>query len=167
MIFLTYQTGFYAIYLLMRSRVEDHWQNKALDPDLTGFIMLSTPLSLPYWPDQKTFQPSSGLVRINDQFLRLIKYRYATDTLYLLLMPDEKMELLHAALRDWAISFTSIPVSKKGNVEWWKSMCRDFLQSVLSFKKKKFSEQKILYGQIIQFTYLIFLEVPSPPPKRN
>lgn len=167
-IFLAYNLGYYGVYLIMEYKIEAHWKEKILEDqvDLNVLRTVSTPLSLPYWSDQTDFQPLTGLLKMDGEFFRFIKSRYAKDTLHLVYAKDRKMESLHNTLRDWAVTFTSIPISQNGNVEWWKSMCKDFLMSRLVKEEyQRPAWQQEISSKGLLFVYSFFLDVPSPPPK--
>lgn len=169
-IFLTYHLGYYGVYLIMQYKIECHWQQKLLGNELNSSDLekISTPLSLPYRADQQEYQKASGSINVDGKFYRFVKYRYAQDTLHFLYVKDNKMANLHKALHDWAVSFTSIPVSEKGNVELWKSMIKDFifLPSFL-LEPSQGSDCNSMLGGTTASWYMNLPEVPSPPPKQT
>ncbi|WP_051053032.1 hypothetical protein [Fulvivirga imtechensis] len=167
-IFLTYHLGYYGVYIIVEHQINSQWKEKILEDqlDMSALKTVSTPFSLPYRPDQVDYQPTFGLFKIDGEFYRFVKYRYAMDTLHLVYAKDRKMESLYGSLRDWAVTFTTIPVSKSGNVEWWKSMCKDFLMSLFAkevYDRPLYAQKK--YSKGLLFVYSFFIEVPSPPPK--
>ena len=167
-IFLTYHLGYYGVYLVMWYKIEHHWQQKVSGANLNTDELrkISTPLSLPYSADQQEYQEASGSININGKFYRFVKYRYAQDSLHLLYVKDNKMENLHNTLRDWAVTFTSIPVSKNGNVELWKSMSKDFLCLLsMCLKVQAGTEQSGTFEDHADKWLTNFIKVPSPPPK--
>lgn len=167
-IFLIYHLGYYGVYMIMWYKIESHWQQKVSGTHLNNNELrkISTPLSLPYSADQQEYQAASGSIQVNGKFYRFVKYKYAQDSLHLLYVNDNKMEALHDALRDWAVSFTSIPVSKNGNVEMWKSMSKDFiflLSMYLSVQQG--TEWSNAFGDYHNQWLTHYISVPSPPPK--
>ncbi|UII31142.1 hypothetical protein LVD17_22885 [Fulvivirga ulvae] len=167
-IFLTYHLGYYGVYLVMWYKIESDWQQKVSGINFKAGDLkkISTPLSLPYSSDQQEYQETSGSIHIDGKFYRFVKYRYAQDSLHLLYVNDNKMAELHDALRDWAVSFTSIPVSKNGNVELWKSMSKDFI-FLISFSLTTHSgiDWSCVFGDRSDNWLTHFIKVPSPPPK--
>ncbi|MBL6448849.1 hypothetical protein JMN32_21230 [Fulvivirga sp. 29W222] len=167
-IFLTYHIGYYGVYLVMWYKIESQWKQKVSGAGLSVHELnkISTPLSLPYSPDQQEYQEASGSIQIEGKFYRFVKYRYAQDSLHLLYVKDNKMEQLHNVLRDWAVSFTSIPISKNGSVELWKSMSKDFIFWLASAMKAPNGVDWLgTFDGYLDRWLSLFIQVPSPPPK--
>jgi hypothetical protein len=106
-VFLLYQAGYYLFYLTLKHRADleltENSDNKVLNKD---FIIKSIPLSLAYQQDQKDFLSVMQVIEADGKYYRIIKQRYANDTLHIIYMADKSRENLHTSLTEWVNSIS-------------------------------------------------------------
>jgi hypothetical protein len=106
--------GYYGVFLGM------HYQNdlamsKALDTnnyDTLNAVTLKVPVSIPYKPDQSDFERVEGQFEHNGELYRMLKQRYANDTLTVVCIRDTEHKKIDLALSDYVKTFTDKPDTK-------------------------------------------------------
>lgn len=167
-VFLLYHLGYYGIYLSTRYQLDNAWEDKIVNEQVAAeqLFVASVPLSIPYQPDQNRFHPASGTFEINGKFYRIVKQRYAKDTLHIVYVNDTTLEDLNQSLEDWLASITQKPTSEKGGHQLWKSVSKDFLLLTVMYNAEPIVEDDAIpFGNYLQFYYNISAPVPSPPPE--
>jgi len=101
-VFLMYQAGFYLFYLSLNHYKEESWRDNSYGQALQNqYIEKSIPITLAYQHDQTEFQPVMQSIEIDGKYYRVIKQRYAKDTLHILYVADMQRQTLHQSLKDW------------------------------------------------------------------
>ncbi len=168
LVFLMYHLGYYGVYLTTLYQLDKSWADK-IEQDLLSskeLLRASLPISLPYRPDQSQFQAASGTVEIDGKYFRIVKQKYAKDTLHILYAPDSTLEGLQESFEDWMASITQKPASQKGNHTFWKSVSKDFLMVYSTFRAAYVTENHLTHNGIyIYSSYEVFINLLSPPPE--
>lgn len=167
-VFLLYHLGYYGIYLTTRYQLDNVWQDKIVNEQVNDeqLLIASVPLSIPYQPDQNRFHPASGTFEIDGKFYRIVKQRYAKDTLHIMYVNDTTLEDLNRSLEDWLASITQKPTSEKSTHQLWKSVSKDFLLLTTTYNTEPVVVgETVPVGNYLQLYYSISASVPSPPPK--
>ncbi|MDF9796982.1 hypothetical protein OKW21_002245 [Catalinimonas alkaloidigena] len=170
-VFFLYHLGYYGFYLALSHQLDKQWNNKVYSEYLTltaeELKHTSIPLSIPYQPDQQHYEPHSGKVEINGQYYRIVKQRYAQDTLHILYVNDSLQTDLDASVDEWIASMIQKPLnSDHQGIQRWKTLAKDFIIDefwVLVQPKRLLASQP--YQQEIVVEYRYHISIPSPPPR--
>ena len=96
-----YHMGYYGFYLVASYQLDNHWHEKAYEGDLEQERLLHTslPLSVPYQPNQPDYVPANGgKVEVDGNFYRIVRQRYANDTLHIIYVQDALQEELQLSV---------------------------------------------------------------------
>lgn len=95
--------GYYFFYVATKYQINKEWdlkiENRVLNEQ--DFNHLALPVSLPYQPNQELYQPANESMEFDGKFFRLIKKRYANDTLHIIYIDDFKTQNLKKSFKDW------------------------------------------------------------------
>ena len=162
--------GYYVIFLGMQYR-NDITMSRSLDADRyndSEKIILKLPVSLPYVPDQPGFQRVEGKFEHRGEFYRLVKQKYAKDTLTVICVRDHEDERISKALSSYVKTFIDSGSNSDESLKITVSFIKDFLAH-------KFSILTITPGWQSEITANIFVDnlkstfasLIVPPPKTN
>lgn len=88
---------------------------RSLDADIYDqehTITLKVPVAIPYMPDQTDFSRASGNFEHEGQLYRIVKQRYAQDTLTVICVRDVEHEKIDTMLADYVKTFTDNATDK-------------------------------------------------------
>ncbi|MEK6478692.1 hypothetical protein WJR50_14195 [Catalinimonas sp. 4WD22] len=167
-VFFLYHMGYYGIYLLASQQLDDRWQQKAYDESLgeENLLHTSIPLAVPYQSNQQKYVPSSGKVEVDGNFYRVVKQRYANDTLHILYAQDTLQKELKKSVDQWMASIIPLPQPDADGQQLWINLTKNFLihQTLcLDEPEKKFNLYP--YGDVAIKHYEFISVVPIPPPQ--
>lgn len=134
LIILLNTMGYYGIFVGM------HYQNdvamtRALDSDIydrLSTITLKVPVSIPYMPDQAGFERAGGEFEHDGELYRMVKQRYAKDTLTIVCVLDTEHKKIDLALADYVKTFSDKATDTKPVAKTTISFIKDYLP--MSFK---------------------------------
>jgi hypothetical protein len=121
--------GFYGIFLGMQYR-NDQAMVKVLDADQyddSEAITLKIPLVLPYMTDDADFKRVDGKFQHEGEHYRLVKQKFAKDTLTVVCVLDHENKKISQALSNYVKTFSDEGASKNANSETTVSFIKDFL----------------------------------------
>lgn len=129
LIILLNTMGYYIMFLGL------HYQNnlamtRALASgvyDPSQSLMLKVPVSLPYMPDQSDYEIVNGKFEYNGELYRLVKQRYAKDTLTVVCVKDSEHKKINQALGDYVKSFTDKTRDTKSTSKIRISFLKEYL----------------------------------------
>jgi len=107
-ILLLNTTGFYVILVSMQYR-HDVAVMKALDADrydATQTVILKLPISVPYVAGKGNFERMDGVIEHEGEHYRLVKQKYADDTLTMVCIRDTGRKNISEGMADYVKSFT-------------------------------------------------------------
>ena len=162
--------GYYVIFLGMQYR-NDITMSRILDAGRyndSEKIVLKLPVSLAYMPDQPSFQRVEGKFEHRGEFYRLVKQKYAKDTLTVICVRDHENERISKALSSYVKTFIDSGSDSDESLKITVSFIKDFLVH-------KFSILTITPGWQSEITANIFVDnlkstftsLIVPPPKTN
>ncbi len=108
LIILLNTMGYYCLFLGLHLR-NDIAMSRAMDSDRynpSNAITIKVPVSIPYMPDQADFDRVEGQFEYNGELYRLVKQRYAKDTLTVVCIRDTEHKKINLALSDYVKTFT-------------------------------------------------------------
>lgn len=166
-LFLMNISGYYVVFLLM----DYHFEQQAisrLDANDTSDLELfefHLNISLPYTSNKDHYERVDGLVEKDGIFYRLVKQRYAHDTLFIVCVRDDAQQRLDKAFDDYVKAFASTAENKSSDTDLFKAFSKDYWfpveDHVTSLEEVGFwktSTDRQTFSPI-------YLTIPSPPPK--
>ena len=166
--FLIHSYGFYGIYWFLQLKLNSEWASKlgGENEEQIKYFQSAFPISLPYQPDQDSFQNTSGTFEMYGVYYRIIKQRYAKDTLYVVYTPDLTKGQLEKTLQSYLRAINGFATSGLELFSSLKTMIRDFIPTakynilphIVDMVKTQFANNGLAY-------YIAYLIVPTPPPK--
>lgn len=161
--------GYYALFLGLQYR-NDRAMTRKLDAgtyEQSQLITIKLPLTVPYLGDSKGFERVDGKFWHNGQFYRLVKQKYAQDTLTVVCVKDYEKVRIQDALSNFVKTFTDAPTQNQTNAKLVFSISKDYLHEPFFVKILAAGWQAdiVLGGKCLQ---LISTFVPSiiHPPER-
>ena len=121
--------GYYAIFLCFEwqhnRQAEIRLDRNEISP--SGTITIKLPLSIPYVPDAQDFNRVQGIFQHNGTFYRLVKQKYASDTLTIVCIRDEETERLQRALNSYVSTLTDNTPEQKGDTKPFISFIKEYI----------------------------------------
>lgn len=125
--------GFYGVFVGLQYQ-HDLAISKALDNDIYDYanaVTLKIPVSIPYMADQSDFERAEGKFEHKGQLYRLVKQKYAQDTLTVICIKDILHEEIDLAMADYVKTFTD-QGSERSHQKILVSFIKEYLPVVLS-----------------------------------
>lgn len=136
LIILLNTMGYYGIFLGLRyqndiamSRVID---SDDYDPSQT--VTLKIPVTVAYMPDQSDYERVSGQFEYNGVLYRLVKQRYAKDTLTIVCFKDMEHMKIDRVLTDYVKTFTDTTTDGKSSSKITINFLKDYLPITFSIR---------------------------------
>lgn len=103
MLFAFHQLGYYFFYVASKYQINKSWEEKIQNQQIReqDFSYLALPMSYPYQQNQEMYQPTNELLEFGSEYFRVIKKRYANDTLHIIYTKDLKTQHLKKSFKEW------------------------------------------------------------------
>lgn len=95
--------------------------------DESEAVTIRLPLTVPYLGDDKTFRRAEGKFWHEGQFYRLVKQKYAQDTLTVVCVLDEGKVRIHEAMSEFVKTFTDTPINSQASSKMALFLARDYI----------------------------------------
>jgi hypothetical protein len=121
--------GYYGVFLGLHLK-NDIAISKALDADTydpSNTITLKVAVAIPYMPDQPDFNRVDGQFKHNGELYRMVKQRYAQDTLTIVCVKDTEHKKIDLALSDYVKTFSDKATDTKPASKAAISFIKDYL----------------------------------------
>lgn len=166
-----YHFGYYILYFSYQYRIEHAWQANIFDenPDFSqNEKFMEIPFSMPYASDQEDFQPTNTSFEKNGEYFRVVKQRYANDTLQIIYVSDAAKNKLDKSVKRWISSLVNAEIPDgHGNQILTKLFPKDYAQSQLYIElTPTIIEQQSLIGFIFSAYPNQDKDLTSPPPEQ-
>ncbi|WP_339792481.1 MAG: hypothetical protein ACMVP2_27425 [Imperialibacter sp.] len=167
-LFLLNIIGFYGVFMGLKYNFE---QQVVSDLDSDNFneeelVEFKVAVSLAYMPDQANYERVDGLIEVEGKFYRLVKQKYAADTLYIVCLPDHNQQKLHEAIEDYVSTFTAPDASTAKQVDFSKSLSKDYMISNVTMERASYgSFYSVENADYVVSNYIFYLSIQSPPPR--
>lgn len=161
--------GYYGVFLGLYLK-NDIAKLKALDADIydqSNAITLKLAVSMPYMPDQSDFDRVDGQFEHNGELYRMVKQRYAKDTLTVVCVKDAEHKKIDLALSDYVKTFTDKSTDTQSASKTTISFIKDYL--LISFELDSATEgwtSEVLYNSNYQTLIPTFTASIIHPPER-
>jgi len=100
--------GYYAIFMGMQYK-NTVAMTERLDADQydeSQTMTIEIPVTAPYMPDDVDFKRVDGVFEYKGEFFRLVKQKYAKETLTVVVIKDTENKRISDAMSDYVMSFT-------------------------------------------------------------
>jgi hypothetical protein len=121
--------GYFGVFIGLHLK-NDIAMSEALDSDLydqSKTITLKVPVSIPYMPDQSDFDRVDGQFEHQGELYRMVKQRYAKDTLTVVCVKDTEHKKIDLALADYVKTFTDKAADSKPTAKTTITFIKDYL----------------------------------------
>jgi hypothetical protein len=126
--------GYYVVFLGMQYR-NDLTMSRILDGegyDDNQMLAIKIAVSLPYMADQSDFQRVDGKFKHRGESYRLVKQKYAKDTLTILCVRDHENERISEALSNYVKTFIDNGSDSDESLKITVTFIKDFLPQMFS-----------------------------------
>lgn len=109
--------GYYAVFIGMQYQL-DLAAIEKLDAnhyDVSQSVMIKLPISVPYMSDSEDFERVDGIIEHQGEHYRLVKQRYAKDTLTIVCIRDTERKKINDDISDYVKGFTDKEANQHNN----------------------------------------------------
>lgn len=149
--------GYYVIFVGMQYH-HDVAVVKELDADhydASRTVTLKLAVSVPYMTDQEDFERVDGVIEHEGEHYRLVKQKYANDTLTVICIRDTERKKISEDMADYVKSFTDKASGQNNNAKHFISFIKDYLPQYTVVKS-------LTFGWESKIQYLSFSEILIP-----
>jgi len=125
--------GYYLVFVGMEYQ-NDVLVTKQLDAfeyQKSEALTIKIPLAVPYLDDDSEFIRVEGKYVYQGESYRMVKQKYARDTLFIVCVKDQQDKLIHNAITDYVKGFTDKPSDSQSNGKGILLLNKDYIQHVL------------------------------------
>lgn len=159
-----YYAFFYGIQAQSDRKITSELNKESYDPSQT--ITIKVPLSIPYLMDQTEFQRIDGAFAHEGRHYRMIKQKYAMDTLTIVCLRDTNAEQIQTALADYVKTFADNPQDSKSNSKTF-SFIKDYVANAFSIATKVQGWKADVSGNTLYtFSFSSYSSSITHPPER-
>jgi hypothetical protein len=173
-LFLFNVGGYYFVFVGLQYqasvRFSEMMDNDEFDPEDT--YLFKVPLTLPYQITDNGYEKVSGLIEHRGTYYRLVKQRYANDTLHIVCVRDQAQKRIADQFTRYAKLSNDIPVSHEGPgpmgkaQNLWFKLSKDFNSNqLLEILSPEFGYLKPWYANAAESLLSRAEAVPTPPPE--
>lgn len=160
--------GYYAVFLGI-TYTHDIAMVRALDADdydVNKTVTLKLPLAIPYTANDDGFERVDGLFAYQGQHYRLVKQRYANDTLTVICVVDTGRKKIQDELTGYVKTFTdkaSTPSQAKRTINFTK----DYLPHSITIKEAApgWEQEEVHPAALCHKPIHSFILLSTPPPE--
>lgn len=159
--------GFYGVFLGLKFKHDSRTRTQLDLGNLAGLetITIQIPLSLPYSADDTEFERIDGKYEYNGEYFRLVKQRYANDTLTIVCIKDQNEKAIEGGLRNYVKTFAQHHTESNG-AKFQVSLIKDYLpQSFAIIPVSLGWTQTTPYQFYAQNESVPHLSLEAPPPR--
>lgn len=125
--FILYNFGYYLVYFSLNSRIESNWTEKIYgDQAIPDQKTLKIPISLHYATDDRDFREINSLFEKDGEYFRIIKQKYAKDTLTVVYVADDQKNNLETTIKKWAASMAQEGQTNSGKLDF-NNFVKDYM----------------------------------------
>lgn len=134
--------GYYAIFLGLqyKNKVAMTARLDAEQYDDTQTITIEIPITVPYMTDDADFKRVDGIFEYKGEFYRLVKQRYAKETLTVVCIKDTENKRINEAMSDYVMSFTDTGDDQDSKVTI--TFIKDYIPQTFSILRSSIGWQK-------------------------
>jgi hypothetical protein len=140
--------GYYGVFIGLQYR-NDIAMMKVLDSNVyekAHMLTIRIPVSIPYMNDDADFERVDGKFEHEGEVYRLLKQKYAQDTLTVVCIKDSEDKRINQALSNYVKSFTDKATDQHSNLKVTINFIKDYIPQT-------FSLRSVAAGWTTSFTY--------------
>lgn len=97
-------------------------------------ITVKIPIAVPYLSDETEFTRVDGKYEHRGEYYRMVKQRYAQDTLYIICIKDNENKRIRGAMSDYVRTFAHNPIDPQSSAKLILSFNKDYIQPHIELK---------------------------------
>jgi hypothetical protein len=160
--------GFYGVFVGLKYSNTRELIQKFDDDQFSDLdaVTIKVPITVPYYANTDTeFERVDGEVEYKGEFYRLVKQRYANDTLFIVCIKDTNSRNIKQALSDYVKTFTDRP-AQSSQSKTIPGFIKDYLITETHLGQVSAGwSYGLTTSSVAAFFSSAFLSVASPPPK--
>lgn len=168
LLFLLNVLGYYGVFVGIQHSFEKRLQSQFDQDDYSNDdeVLIKVPLTLPYAADAPEYTRVDGQFEHQGEVYRLVKQRYASDTLFIVCVKDNATKEINQALVDYVKSYSDNPSSEKGSTKTLQTFSKDFISTITNLQSIESGWANALRFQTLSLTYeSLAIQFNSPPPQ--
>jgi hypothetical protein len=127
-------------------------------------VTIKVPVAIPYLLDTE-YERVDGEIEYNGEFFRLVKQKFANDTLHIVCIKDNRSKHMKQALAEYVKTFSDQPVNSK-SATTLPSPIKDYIPNDFSLATAALGwSRSFRFYTNDDFNYHHSLSVLSPPPQ--
>jgi hypothetical protein len=134
--------GYYAIFMGMQYK-NSVTMTARLDADQydeSQTMTIEIPLTVPYMTDDADFKRVDGIFEYKGEFYRLVKQKYAKETLTVVVIKDNENKRINEAMSDYVMSFTDTGDDQDSKITI--SFIKDYIPQTFAILQSSMGWQK-------------------------
>ena len=128
--------GYYLLFVGFEYR-NDILMSRQLDDfqyEDSSSITIKIPIAVPYLADDTEFVRVEGKYEYHGEFYRMVKQKYAQDTLVIVCVRDQENKRIHGAMADYVKTFADKPADHQTHAKLILSFNKDYIQHKIEVK---------------------------------
>lgn len=166
--FILYNFGYYVVYFSVNSHIEKNWAEKIYgDQEILNQKTLKIPISLHYANDDQDFKEINSLFEKDGEYFRIIKQKYAKDTLTVVYVSDNQKNNLETTIKKWAASMAQEGQTNSGKIDF-NNFVKDYMQPYFDLNLKCLADiEPITFHKDPTVTFKNEATAPNSPPPES
>jgi hypothetical protein len=136
--------GYYGVFLGLQYQ-NSVAMTRQLDADVydeSQAVTIQIPLTVPYMYNDADFKRAEGLFQYQGEFYRLIKQKYADDTLTVIAIRDSETKRINQAMSDYVMTFTDSGEDNQDAAKLTVSFIKDYISQSIEIVSISIGWQK-------------------------
>jgi hypothetical protein len=159
--------GYYGVFMGLEYRNDQVMFSQFETGDYADYqtVTIKIPMAIPYATDDAHFKRVDGKFEHEGEVYRLIKQKYAKDTVTVVCYKDFENGRINDALSDYVKTFAGNPAGEKSSSKVSFSFIKDFLPETFTIENISSGWQSdvVLHSSSIQFVSSFYPSVVRPP----
>jgi hypothetical protein len=159
--------GYYGLFFGLQLSNDRAMLQKLDAGDYSGAetVTIKLPITIPYTPDAADFERVDGKFEHNGTLYRLVKQRYAQDTLHIVCIKDQDGTRISEGLTSYVKTFTDKPISNSKNSKTVDTLIKDYLTDGFSLTNASYGwELEVLAESLsVIFNSEFHSSISQPP----
>lgn len=128
--------GYYGVFMGVRMQLAEQLREKFNTDNYAAAdeVTFKIPLTMPYTPDAESFERVDGELVHNGETYRLVKQKFAKDTLHIVCIKDQHSQSIDKALTDYVKTFSDKSSSDKTPSKNLVSFSKDYFSQVIALE---------------------------------
>lgn len=159
--------GYYGVFMGLKYRNDQVMYSQFESGDYAEYqtVTIKIPMAIPYATDDVDFKRVDGKFEHEGQVYRLVKQKYASDTVTVICYKDFENERINNALSDYVKTFADTEAGHKSGSKISFSFIKDFLPETFAIENISSGWQTdvVLHSSSVKFVSSFYPSVVHPP----